>query len=68
MYAIACAFRWGVALVGEFFYWAFLTPLWDPFSGTGRRRFDEAVICERGRHVALSNIFFVKMFCIKEFL
>ena len=28
-------FRWGVALVGEFFYWALLTPLWDPLSGTG---------------------------------
>ena len=35
MVAIACAFRWGVALVGEFFYSALLTPLWDPFSGTG---------------------------------
>ena len=27
-------FRWGVALVGEFFYWALLIPLWDPVSGT----------------------------------
>ena len=35
MYAIACAFRWGVALIGEFFYWALLTPSWDPLSGTG---------------------------------
>ena len=23
-------FRWRVALVGEFNYWALLTPLWDP--------------------------------------
>ena len=23
-------FRWGVALVGEFNYWALLTPSWDP--------------------------------------
>ena len=28
-------FRWGVALIGEFFYWALLTPLWDPLSDTG---------------------------------
>ena len=27
--AIACAFRWGVALVGEFLYWALLIPLWE---------------------------------------
>ena len=26
-------FRRGVALVGEFFYWALLTPSWDPLSG-----------------------------------
>ena len=35
MYAIACAFRRGVALVGEFFYWALLTLSWDPLLGTG---------------------------------
>ena len=28
-------FRRGVALVGEFFYWALIIPLWDPLSGTG---------------------------------
>ena len=28
-------FRWEVTLVGEFFYWALLTLLWDPLSGTG---------------------------------
>ena len=32
---IACALRWGVALVGDYHYWVFLTPLWDPLSGTG---------------------------------
>ena len=35
-------FRWGVALVGEFNYWALLTPSWDPLfrymTGTGRQR------------------------------
>ena len=32
------------------------------------QRFDKAMICERGRHVALSNFFFfVKVFCIKGF-
>ena len=35
MYVIACAFRRGVALVRKIFYWALLTPLWDPLSGTG---------------------------------
>ena len=26
---IACAFRWGVTLVGKFNYWALLTPPWE---------------------------------------
>ena len=25
----ACALRWGVALVGDFLYWALLTPSWE---------------------------------------
>ena len=29
MFVIACALRWGVALVGEFIYWPLLTPLWE---------------------------------------
>ena len=29
VFAIACALRWGVALVGEFIYWSLLTPLWE---------------------------------------
>ena len=28
-YGIACALRWGVALVGEFLYWELLTPSWE---------------------------------------
>ena len=28
-HVIACALRWGVALVGEFIYWTLLTPLWE---------------------------------------
>ena len=32
---IACALRWGVALVGDYHYWDLLTPSWDPLSGTG---------------------------------
>ena len=35
MYAISCAFRREVAFVGEIFYWALLTMLWDPLSDTG---------------------------------
>ena len=41
-------FRWGVALVREFFYGALLNLSWDPLSGTGRRRSDEAVIAKEG--------------------
>ena len=33
---IACALRWGVALVGDYHYWALLTLSWDPLSGTGQ--------------------------------
>ena len=36
-YGIACALRWGVALVGDFLYWASLTLSWKKmFSGAGR--------------------------------
>ena len=31
---IVCALRWGVALVGDFFYWAFLTLSWEYISST----------------------------------
>ena len=42
MVAIACAFRWRVALVGEFFYWALLTSSWDLLLGTGSVQGDDA--------------------------
>ena len=29
MCAMACVFRWGVSLVGEFLYWPLLTPSWE---------------------------------------
>ena len=32
---IACALRWGVAIVGDFLYWVLLTPSWEYISGTG---------------------------------
>ena len=32
---IACALRWGVALVGDYHYWALRTVSWDPLSGAG---------------------------------
>ena len=35
-------FRWGVALVGEFLYWALLTPSWDPLSCTRSVQGDDA--------------------------
>ena len=37
-----CAFRWGVALIGEFSYWALLTSSWDPLLGTGSVQGDNA--------------------------
>ena len=33
---IVCTLRWGVALVGDYHYWALLTSSWDPLSGTGQ--------------------------------
>ena len=35
-------FRWGVALIGEIFYWALLTLLWDSLSGTRSVQEDDA--------------------------
>ena len=35
-------FRWGIALVREFFYWALLSPSWDPLSNTGSVQGDDA--------------------------
>ena len=60
-------FSLGVALIGEFFYWALLTPLWHPLSGL--RVYRETTLrrgrdYEEGRYVALifplSNIFVKK--------
>ena len=42
MVGIACTFRWGVALAGEFFYWALHTPSWDPLSGIRGVQGDDA--------------------------
>ena len=40
----SCALMWGVTLVGDYHYWALLTPSWDPtFKYTRRRRSFEAV-------------------------
>ena len=33
---ITCALRWEVALVGDYHYWALLTPSWEPLSGIGQ--------------------------------
>ena len=30
-HGIACALRWGVALVGDFLYWALLTSSWEKY-------------------------------------
>ena len=39
---IACALRWGVALVEDYHYWALLTPSWDHISGAGQLPVDDA--------------------------
>ena len=40
---IACALRWGVALVGDYQnYRALLTSLWDHISGAGQLPMDDA--------------------------
>ena len=53
-------FRWGVALVGEFNYWALLTPSWDPpfryREYSGRRRSSEAGIM-KGSDFGLDSCF-----------
>ena len=69
MYAIACAFRWGVALVGEFFYWASLTPSWDPLSGIGGVQGDGAPTRPGLRRRAtcdLDNTFIESILCKKN--
>ena len=35
-------FRLGVAYIGQYNYWASLTPSWNPFSGTGSIQADDA--------------------------
>ena len=69
--AIAYAFRWEVALVGEFFYWTLLTTLWDPFLVQGVYRettLRQGRDCEGGRHVALSNNFCKSVLCKRIFI
>ena len=39
---IACALRWRVALVGDYHYWALLTPSWVHISGAGQLPVDDA--------------------------
>ena len=38
---VACALRWRVILIGDYHYWALLTPSWDPLSGTGPVQVDD---------------------------
>ena len=35
-------FRWGVAIVGDYHYWALLTPSWDHISGARQLPVDDA--------------------------
>ena len=68
MYAIACAFRWGVALVGEFFYWHCSPHHGTPFQVQGVYRetaLRQGSDYEGGQCVALILPMY-KVFCIKE--
>ena len=38
---IACALRWGVALVGDYHYWALLISSWDHISGARQLLVDD---------------------------
>ena len=40
---IACAFRWGVALVRDYHYCSLLTPSWDHILGAGQLLVDDAL-------------------------
>ena len=50
---IECALRWGVILVGDYHYWALLTPLWDPRK------------CKRVVHQTLVKYYYKLVFCKK---
>ena len=57
---IACALRWGVALVGGILYWAWLTLYGTTFQVQGVHwwtALSRGHDCEEGRHVALKNPF-----------
>ena len=60
---IACALRWGVALIESILYWAWLTLYGKTFQMNGIHQWMALIRghnCEEGRRVALIN-FFVKL-------
>ena len=57
---IACALRWGVALVENILYWAWLTFYGKTFQVHGVHRWTMLIRgrnYEEGQHVALINLF-----------
>ena len=57
---ISCTLRWGVALVGGFLYWVWLTLSGTTFQVQGVHQWmvlSRGRDCEEGRHVALINPF-----------
>ena len=57
---IACTLRWGVASVGNIFYWVWLTLYGKTFQVHGVHLWTTLIrgrICEEGQHVALINLF-----------
>ena len=53
---IVCALRWGVILVGDYYYWALFTPSWDPFQVHKKTALPRGREYEEGRVVALRNV------------
>ena len=53
-------FKWGVALIGEFFYWALLTMSWGNIFQVlevhRKPKQVQEINCEKGRSVAYSDV------------
>ena len=63
---IACAFRWGVALVGDYHYWVLLTLSWDHISGVGQLPVDDTPYRPglRRKPDCGFDIYFFKYICV----
>ena len=71
VFAITCALRWGVTLVGEFIYWALLTPSWEKYFQVLEvhrgMKYIQDLSCEKGSDYGLF-MYFVKFWIFIQFL